>query len=219
MKIITKKEILPIALIALAFIVGSFLYPVLPDKMPTHWNIQGEVDAWSTKNFGVFFFPVITLGIYFLMTLIPLIDPLKRNYPKFHTPYFFFRTLFVFFFVAIYFYTLSAALGTKININYFIFPAISILFILIGLFIPKIKKNYFVGIRTPWTLHSEEVWDKTHQFSGKLFVAAGIIALTSLFFPKYSFIMVIGPILSASFISIIYSYFIFRKIGGFNQNL
>ena len=208
---------MPISLIILAFIVGILLYPDLPDKIPSHWNAQGEIDAWSSKSFGAFFFPGITLGIYLLMTFIPLIDPLRRNYSKFATPYFWFRTLFVLFFVLIYFYTLWSALGTELKINYFIIPTISILFILIGVFLPKIKKNYFVGIRTPWTIHSEEVWDKTHQFSGKLFIIAGVIAFLSLLLPKYTFPIFIIAILSAALISVIYSYFIFRKIGGFNH--
>jgi len=217
MKIITKKEVLPIALIILAFIVGALLYPDLPERMPTHWNAQGEVDAWSSKNFAVFFFPSLTLGIYILITFIPLIDPLRRNYPKFALPYFGFRTVFVIFFVLLYFYTLWAALGTKLNINFFIIPAFSVLFIVIGLFLPKIKKNYFVGIRTPWTIHSEEVWDKTHQFGGKFFIVGGIIALISLLFPKYYLPIFIAAILFPAFIPVIYSYFVFRKIGGFNK--
>lgn len=219
MKIITRKESLPIALIILAFIVGIFLFPDLPERIPSHWNVQGEIDAWSSKGFGVFFFPSITLGIYLLMTLIPLIDPLRRNYPKFVIPYFWFRTLFVLFFVLIYFYTLWAAFGANLNINYFIVPTISILFFLIGVFLPKIRKNYFVGIRTPWTIHSERVWDKTHQFGGKLFMVAGAIALASILFPKYTFLVFMVAILSAAFGSIVYSYFIFRKIEGFNNEV
>lgn len=91
MKIISKKEILPIALIIVAFIVGLLLYPDLPERMPSHWNAQGEVDAWSSKNFSVFFFPGLTLGFYLLMTFIPLIDPLRKNYARFRMTYFWFR--------------------------------------------------------------------------------------------------------------------------------
>jgi len=217
MKIITKKEILPIAFIALAFIVGGLLYPDLPERMPSHWNAQGEIDAWSSKNFAVFFFPSITLGIYLLITFIPLIDPLRRNYPKFHFPYFWFRAIFVIFFVLLYFYTLWAALGTKLNINFFIIPVFSVLFIAIGIFLPKVKKNYFVGIRTPWTIHSEEVWDKTHQLGGKFFMAGGLIALIGLLFPGYSFPIFIAAVLLAAFVPVVYSYFVFRKTGGFNE--
>lgn len=212
MRIITKKEILPIALIVLALLVGLILYPDLPERIPSHWNAQGEIDSYSGKNFGVFFFPGFILGIYLLMTFLPLIDPLKRNYAKFSLPYFWFRTIFVSFFILIYFYSLWSALGTEANIKYFIFPAFSLLFIFIGLFLPKVKKNYFVGIKTPWTLHSEEVWNKTHQFSGKLFVAAGIITLVGFLFPDYSFLIFIVAVLSAALGSVAYSYFIYRKI-------
>lgn len=217
MKIITRKEILPVALIILAFIVGTFLYPSLPEKIPSHWDIRGEVDAWTDKDFGVFFFPSVTLVIYLLITFIPLIDPLKRNYPKFHLPYFCFRSLFVLFFVLLYFYALWVALGGKLNINSLIIPATSILFIAIGVFLPKVRKNYFVGIRTPWTIHSEETWDRTHQFSGKLFIVAGLVTLIGSFFSKHSFLILMVAILSAAFLSVIYSYFVFRKIGGFDK--
>lgn len=212
MNIITKKEIFPIALIILAFLVGGYLYSSLPERIPSHWNAQGEIDSYSSKNFGVIFFPGLTLGIYLLMTFLPLIDPLKKNYSKFAMPYFWFKSLFVFFFILIYFYSLSVAMGFGLNINYFILPTISIMFIIIGILLPRIKKNYFVGIRTPWTIHSEEVWDKTHKFAGKLFVAAGVIALISVFFPQNLLFVVVTAILLAAFGSVVYSYFVFRNI-------
>ena len=215
MKIITKKEILPIILIVFAFLVGLSLYSKLPDQVPSHWNAQGEVDAWSSKNFTVFFFPGITLAIYLLMTFIPLIDPLRKNYLKFAKPYFWFRLLFVVFYVSLYFYTLWSAFGAEIKINYFILPAISLFFVLIGIFLPKVKRNYFVGIRTPWTIHSEETWDKTHKLAGKTFIIAGLISLLGIFISKYSFTIFITAILLASFIPVIYSYFVFKRIGGF----
>lgn len=215
MKILTKKEFIPITLIILAFIVGLFLYSELPDQVPSHWNAQGEVDAWSGKTFAVLFFPLITLVIYLLMTFIPLIDPLRKNYLKFAKPYFWFRTLFVLFFVSLYFYSLWSAFGAELKINYFMTSAMSLLFILLGVFLPKVKKNYFVGIRTPWTLHSEETWDKTHKFAGKAFIIAGLISLLGNLIPGYSFIIFIIAVLSAAFIPIVYSYFVFKKIGGF----
>jgi len=215
MKILFKKELIPIILIALAFIVGFSLYSKLPDQIPSHWNAQGEIDGWSSKNFTVFFFPGITLAVYLLMTFIPFIDPLRKNYLKFAKPYFWFKLLFVVFYVSLYFYTLWSAFGSEIKINYFIVPAISISFILLGVFLPKIKKNYFVGIRTPWTIHSEETWEKTHKFAGKTFIIAGLISLLGVFIVEYSFLIFITAILLASFIPIIYSYFVFKKIGGF----
>lgn len=219
MKIFTKKEILPIVLIVFAFALSFSFYHCLPEKIPSHWNIKGEIDAWQSKNFAVWFFPSLTLVFYLFMTFLPLIDPLRKNYLRFTTPYFWFRTVFVLFFVLLYLYTLFTALGGKLNINYFILPALSVLFFVIGLFLPKIKKNYFVGIRTPWTIHSEEVWDKTHKFSGKLFIAAGLISLFATFFPDYSFLIFMTAVFSAVLISIAYSYFVFRQVGGFNNKV
>ena len=212
MKILTKKEILPIALIFFSFATGFFLYSDLPEKVPSHWNIQGEIDSWTSKNFAVFFFPSLILLLYFLMTFIPLIDPFKKNYCKFANHYFLFRFFFVFFFISIYFYTLLASLGLKFNITYFILPFFALSFIFIGLFLPKIKRNYFVGIKTPYTIHSEEVWDKTHKFSGKVFIFAGLIALISILIPNYSFHIFTISILVTVLIPIIYSYFVFRKL-------
>jgi uncharacterized membrane protein len=218
MKFLTKKELIPVILIIICFVVGFYFYPQLPDRVPSHWNVQGEVDDWSSKTFAVWFFPLITLFIYLLMTFIPLIDPLRKNYSKFAFPYFWFRTIFVIFFIGLYFYTLWAGLGTNININYFIIPAISLLFIFMGVFLPKIKKNYFVGIRTPWTIHSEEVWDKTHLLAGKLYILTGIIFLLGLLFSDYLMTIILVTIFSTALIPVIYSYIIFKRIGGFKND-
>jgi len=211
MKIFTKKEILPISLIVLEILISVFLYSKLPSSIPSHWNIRGEIDAWTCKKFTVIFFPAFTIGIYLLMTFLPLIDPLKKNYFSFTKPYFWFKTLFVIFFVAIYIFSLWAAMGNEANINYFMIPAISILFIVMGIFLPQIKKNYFMGIKTPWTLESEEVWDRTHKLGGKCFIVGGIIFLSGLLIQDNGFTAVIIAISITALIPIIYSYLIFRK--------
>lgn len=213
----TKKEILPILLIIIAIIVGLQMYASLPDEVPTHWNAQGEVDATGSKNFAIFFFPSLAIGIYLLMLLIPFIDPFRKKYKTFIMPYFWMRTVLIAFLLAIYIYSLFAASGTKLNIIYVIVPALSVLFIVFGLLMPKIKRNYFVGIRTPWTIHSEKTWNKTHKFGGKSFVIAGIVSLLALFFKEYVFSIFITVILLASLIPVVYSYFVFRKIGGFKK--
>ncbi|MFH1671799.1 MAG: SdpI family protein [Candidatus Portnoybacteria bacterium] len=218
MKIFTKREILPLALILLVVLVSFYVYPILPEKVPSHWNAMGEIDDWQSRDFSVLFFPGVIIGIYILMLLIPLIDPLRKNYQKFILPYFWFRTILVSFLVLIYFYSLWAALGSELNINYLILPAISVLFFSMGFFMPKIKKNYFVGIRTPWTLASEPVWEKTHQFGGKCFMLAGIIFLLAAFFPDYFVQIMILIILVAALLPITYSYFIFKKVEGFKDN-
>ena len=160
-KFFTKKEIIPIGLIILIFILSFYLYPKLPEKVPSHWNIKGEIDAWSGRDFAVFFYPALILLVYIFMTFLPLIDPLRKNYIRFSKLYFLFRTFFVAFFAGLYFYTIWASLGRPIGINYFIVPLISFLFIFIGLFLPKVKKNYFIGIRTPLLLKNKVIGKST----------------------------------------------------------
>ncbi|MBU2545006.1 SdpI family protein [Patescibacteria group bacterium] len=217
MKIFTKKEMLPIILIIIAFVVGLQLHPSLPNEIPTHWDAQGEIDGWGSKGFAVFFTPLLALGVYLLMTFIPLIDPLRKKYKDFAIYYFWIKTIIILFFLALYFYTLAVAKGFSMNINYFILPAISILFIVLGSFMPKIKKNYFVGIRTPWTIHSETVWNETHKFAGKVFMIMGTVSLLSLIIKGYTFPIFIIIIIAGSLAPVVYSYFIFKKKGGFEK--
>ena len=217
MKIFTKKEILPIVLIIIAFVVGLQLYPGLPDRIPTHWNAKGEIDGWGGKDFAVFFAPLLALGVYILMTFIPLIDPLRKKYKDFAIYYFWIKTIIILFFLALYFYTLAVAKGFNMNINYFILPAISILFIVLGSFMTKIKKNYFVGIRTPWTIHSEEVWNETHRFARKSFIAMGGVSLLSLLIKEHTLPIFMIVIIAGSLAPVVYSYFVFKKMGGFKK--
>ena len=218
LKLITKKEILPIGLILLMVATGFLLYSRLPDQVPSHWNSAGQIDDYSSKGFTVLFFPAITLLIYLLMTFLPLIDPLRKNYQKFKTPYFFIRLVLIFFFALIYFYTLAAGMGYQSNITYFIIPAIALLFVVIGYALPKVKQNWFVGIRTPWTLQSDEVWQKTHQLAGKIFIAMGILSLlTILVASELAFKLFAGMVITGSLFPIAYSYIIYRQLGLFRD--
>lgn len=213
----TKKEILPIFVMLAAIAFSFYVYPSLPEQVPSHWNEHGEIDAYSGKTFAVFFFPGLTLGIYLLMIFLPRLDPLRKNYPSFAVPYYWIRTMLVIFLSSLYLFTLWTALGGDLNINYFILPAMSLLFIVIGALLPKIKKNYFVGIRTPWTLASEETWRRTHVFGGKLFILAGAVTLLSSFFERPLFVS-LSAVIAAVIIVFAYSYLIYKKVEGFKNN-
>ncbi|OGZ29188.1 MAG: hypothetical protein A2427_02815, partial [Candidatus Nealsonbacteria bacterium RIFOXYC1_FULL_40_7] len=171
-----KKELVLIFLIIISFAAAFFLYPVLPDRIPIHWNASGQPDDFGSKEFGTFFLPVLSLAVYLLMFLLPKIDPLKKNYESFENAYFWIRSSMIVFFLLLHGFVLSYGIGYRFNINYLIIPLISLLFAVIGIFLPRIKKNWFVGIRTPWTIQSERSWEETHNFSGTLFIAAGIIS-------------------------------------------
>jgi len=209
----------PITLIFIMAIIAVSLFtaPCLGDKLPSHWNAAGEVDGYSGKTFALFFYPAITLFLYLLMTLLPKIDPFRKNYEKFKKPYYFIRLIFVIFFFLLYSYMILAAVGYTFNMKYFMIPTLSLLFLGIGSVMPKIKRNYFVGFRTPWTLQSDEVWNKTHEFGGKSFMVSAIISFFSIFFGTYSFFIFITVIIAGSLLPLFYSYYLYRKLGFFKK--
>ncbi|MGE5483777.1 MAG: SdpI family protein [Ignavibacteriales bacterium] len=192
--------------------VGIWAYPRLPDRVPTHWNFRGEVDGWSSKTFGVFGFPAMALGFYLLFEVLPSLDPHKKKYEQFAGSYSMIRAALVLFMDGIYLITLMAGLGYAVNIGLLVRLGVSLLFVFLGDRMGKIKQNWFVGFRTPWTLASQENWRRTHRFGAKTMVAGGLLSLLTLPFDGpaaagvfFAFVMA-GAILPVG-----YSYLLFRK--------
>jgi len=175
MKLYTKKEIIPIILILAIAALGIYFFPQLPDRVPSHWNVYGQIDGWMSKTFFVWFFPALMAALYLLLSFIPLMDPLKTNIELFAHGYFWFKLIFILFLGGLFGLTIYAGLGHQVDIGRFVLLGIAVMFFFLGLLIPEIKRNYTIGIRLPWTLHSEAVWEKTHKFGGKLFVALAIL--------------------------------------------
>lgn len=208
-----KKEWYIIILILASLAFGIYVYPQLPDKIPTHWNIHGEVDGWSSKAFGVYFFPLLNLFFYPLMIFLPLIDPRRKNYTYFSKPYKIIRIVLHIFLAAIYIVTLLVALGYPLRVDFIVRFSISLLFIIIGNYMGKFKHNYFVGIKTPWTLANEEVWVKTHRFGAPLWVAVGFLGMVLSFFQQpWASYLTFGGILVIATVPVIYSYLLYRKL-------
>ena len=200
-----KTIIAALVIIIISFVIGIYLYPQMPDKMASHWNAQGIVDGYSSKFIGLFLMPIISLAMLLLFLVIPHIDPLKSNIKKFRN-YFdaFILIIFVFLFY-LYVLTLIWNFGFVYNIILFLVPAFAFLFFFAGILIEKAKRNFFIGIRTPWTLSNEKVWDNTHKVGGKLFKIASIVSLVGLFFQKYAILFVLVPIIFVSLYTIVYS--------------
>lgn len=198
---------------AAMFIVSIWIYPHLPAMVPGHWNIHGEIDRYYPKSFGAFFPPVMAVGLYLMMLLLPLIDPRRDNYQRFAGAYTFLRWGLVIFFTVIYGISILAALGYNLDVGLLVKGMVAVLFIVIGNFMGQFRHNYFVGIKTPWTLANEEVWQRTHRLAGRIWVVCGLICLAvspvesawgaAVFFAALM-VMVIVPI--------VYSYIIFVKL-------
>ncbi|MFH0892166.1 MAG: SdpI family protein [Candidatus Falkowbacteria bacterium] len=178
-----KTEIIPVLGVAAAVISSFYFYAHFPERVPMHWNAAGEIDGWGSRWVGAFLIPIVILGMYLLFLGIPYLDPKKDRYEQFRKVYHVFKGFIVTFMAIIYFLTSFSALGGDINIGLWVPGMVGVLFILLGNYMGKIKPNWFMGIRTPWTLSSEEVWNKTHRFGGKIFMLAGLVFLAMNWMP------------------------------------
>lgn len=204
--------IITLVIIFASFIIGGILYPKMPEKMASHWNIKDEVDGYISRFWGIFLMPFISVGLLLFFLIIPVIDPLKENFKKFRK-YFDLFIIFLFIFLFyLYLLTLFWNLGARFKMSKMLIPAFSLFFFYCGILVENAKRNWFIGIRTPWTLSSEIVWDKTNKIGGRLFKVAGIIPLFGFFFPDYTLYFVIIPVLSVALFTIIYSYFIYQRL-------
>ncbi len=206
-----KSYLVIIILILISFGLGIYFFPQMPDKMASHWNIKGEADGYMSKFWGLFLMPIILLGLFLLFILIPKIDPLKENIAKFRKHFDGFVVLIMVFLFYIYLLSIAWNLGKRFDMGQMMLPALSILFYYCGILVENAKRNWFIGIRTPWTLSSESVWEKTHKVGGKLFKIAGLIAFLGIFFPNYVFYFILIPVLLFVFYTILYSYFEYQK--------
>lgn len=199
-------QILIIGLILVSFLIGAYLYPYMPEKMASHWDANGSVDGYMPKLWGLFLLPVISAILFLTFMLIPKIDPHKGNIEKFRGHFdVFILLLFVFLFY-VHMLTMLWNLSYRFNIIQLLAPAFGLLIYYAGIMMENAKQNWFIGVRTPWTLSSEVVWDKTNKLAGKLFKVAGVLAAMGLIFPKYAIFLILVPVILAAVYPIIYSY-------------
>jgi uncharacterized membrane protein len=213
MNVTLKKELPIIGIVLMPFIYLAFIWNALPEKVPTHWNYKGEIDHWGDKISLIGLLFMLPVLIYVLLLVAPKIDPKKRIAlmgGKFYQLKFFlvlFMSLLASFII---FITKNQSFSSP-NLIYII---IGILFLVLGNYFKVIQPNYFVGIRTPWTLENNEVWKLTHVFAGKLWVIGGlVIVLGGLIFENYPFsIVFISLVAVLAIVPMVYSYIKFKEI-------
>jgi len=204
---------LTLALIVVAVIAGLALWDQLPEQMASHWNVNNEADGTTPRFWGVFLMPLVATGLLALFTIIPSIDPHKANITQFRETFNMFIVLIIAFLLYVHALTLAWNLGYQnFKISAAMLPALGLLFIFIGYMMRKVKKNFFIGIRTPWTLSSDTVWDKTHQLGSVLFMLSGAFALFGAFFGGTgAFLLMFVPLLGSVLFLVVYSYILYRN--------
>ena len=214
-----KSTIASLLIIATSIVIAAVLFPSMPDKVASHWNGQGEVNGYLSKFWGLFLMPIVSIVIFIFFLIIPKLEPLKENLKQFRKYFDRFTVLIELFLFYIFCLIVSWNLGVQFNMTVALAPALAILFYYSGELISKTKRNYFIGVRTPWTLQSDENWDKTNVLGGKIFKVAGGLFLLGLFFRGATFLIIVGTVIAAFIFLLIYSYILWRKTNVDHQQL
>lgn len=202
-----KVLIITSIIILLPMLVGLILWNRLPDAIPFHWNAAGEVDGWASRPVAVFVPSAAMLALQWLCVVVTSADPKKQNHPTkvVHLVLWLIPLLTAVLSTFVY----ASALGSNVRVEVLMPILLGLVFIAIGNYLPKCKQNYTIGIKIPWTLASEENWNRTHRLSGWVWVSGGIVMMLSGFFNAFWVTMVIVAIMVL--VPLIYSYSLHRK--------
>ena len=203
---------LPLLIIAAMFVAAAVLYPSLPDKFPTHWGLNGP-DAWSVKNFwSVYLMPLIALGIYVLLIVVPYFDPKRRSLKMSIRVYNIILDAVIGLEAVVFAASMAAAFDNAFDVAKVVLVAVGLLFAVIGNFMTTVKQNWTMGVRASWTLSDEVVWRKTNRLGGYLFVLAGAITVMCAFLPApWNLVVMVATIFSIVIVTYAYSYLLYRS--------
>lgn len=193
--------------------IAIYAYPLLPDKVPSHWNLAGQIDGWASRNGHVFGITGLIIGMYLLFILLPQFEPRKEHFVRSLGFYQMIRNVMMAFLATLFgITTYIGVTGVMLHIDKIIPVIMGVLFIFIGNYLPQIKSNFFMGIRTPWALDSEENWRKTHHLGAYTFVLGGLLFIISPFIPTpFNFYLPVIGILVAALLPMLMSFVWFKQ--------
>jgi uncharacterized membrane protein len=207
-----KTEIWPFLILLATVGLSLWAYPLLPDVVASHWGFSGQADGWSSRQFHCLFFPALIFGLYFLLSLMPKLDPRSERYAQFSRAFLIIRDIVLLFMFFIFVTATLANLGYKLNIGVLVSTASGLLLIVMGNYLGKVKSNFFIGIRTPWTLSSENVWNRTNRLMARLFIIFGLIIIVAPWLPFNIAAILFGlGVAAIMFGPLVYSYILFDR--------
>jgi uncharacterized membrane protein len=207
-----KSRWLGTAVAAAMWAFALAVYTRLPQRIPSHWNLQGEVDGWIDKPWGPFLQPWIATVMLGALWVLPRLDPRRGNVERSAEDRHLIINLLIVFFAVVQVATLSHALGWPVQVDRVLLAAIGLLLVGVGNYLPRIRSNWFMGIRTPWTMDNERVWRATHRVGGRTFVAAGLVTALAALLPDAARMWVVGcAIVVAVVVPLAYSYVAYRR--------
>lgn len=200
-----------IILVIFTFVGSIAARPYLPDQIPMHWNVAGEIDSYANRDYGIFYLPLMMMAMLVLFELSPKLDPKKENYKIFKKEWLIIKTGILILFAYLQGIIIYLSLNPEKDIRPLMFVGLGSLFVLIGNYLSKIRQNYFVGVKLPWTLADEDNWNKSHRLASWTFVLAGLMILLEAVIMFHPGLVIGVSIFSAAFLPVIYSYLLFKK--------
>ncbi len=213
----TLADRLSYLIIALLIVAAAVLYPGLPDPMPSHWNTAGEVDSWMPKFWNVLLLVSMPVFMVLLMKFIQVVSPKGFRTEQFSDVINVLQLVFVAFSAGIATTVFLFAKGVSVDMTVTVMSFVGALFIVLGNYMGKFRKNFFLGIRTPWTLASDEVWAKTHRFGGWLFVLGGV-GIIIMGFAGVNQLVLTSILIFVAIVPLVYSFLLYKKIEGFGPD-
>lgn len=214
---LTRMNVLGLLPVALMVLLALALQERLPDPVPTHWDLSGNVDDWTAKPWGVWLYPAFGAGLWLLFLLLPVISPRGFRLEPARRAYDIVAFVLLAFMAALQGFAYLTALGQGPGASRFVPLAVGGLFIVLGNYLGKFPRNFFIGIRTPWTLANDEVWNRTHRLGGWTFMAGGLLIMASALFGSLAWVLPVSVVLAAG-IPLLYSLWLYRKLEGFRAD-
>jgi uncharacterized membrane protein len=198
-------------LLAAMFLAAAVAWPTAPDRIPIHWDIHGDVNGYGGRFEGLLLIPVIALGIYLLFLILPKLDPLHRNYAQFAGAFTLFRFSILLFLAVIEGIIHLWMRGRTVPIPVLLPIMVGALFLVLGVVLGKLQPNWFMGIRTPWTLMSRRSWTKTHEAARWIFWIAGVTLIVGGFLASAKILIGTIVFLAVGILTlVVYSYLLWR---------
>jgi uncharacterized membrane protein len=207
-----RHYLVGIVLVALSAVLSLLAYPEMPAEMATHWNSSGEIDGQTPKIAALALFPGLSAFMLVLFAALPRIDPLGENVAEFREQYDTFVVLLLAFLTYLHGLVVAANAGYEFEMVQALAPAVGALYYYVGVLSAHAERNWFVGIRTPWTISSDEVWDRTHERVAPLFKLAGVVAALAALVPAYAELLLAAPVAAVALYATLYSYVEYRRV-------